>query len=47
MGAFALTIDPPVLLAGLTTGLAVGVVGAIPPAVRCLRLPIASALRSH
>lgn len=47
MGAFALTIDPPVLLAGLITGLAVGVVGAMPPAVRCLRLPIASALRSH
>jgi putative ABC transport system permease protein len=47
MGAFALTIDPPVLLVGLAAGLAVGVVGAIPPAVRCLRLPIAAALRSH
>lgn len=47
MGAFALTIDPPVLLIGLVTGLIVGVVGAIPPAVRCLRLPIAAALRSH
>ncbi len=47
MGAFALTIDPPVLLIGLVTGLIVGLVGAIPPAVRCLRLPIAAALRSH
>ncbi len=47
MGAFALTIDPPVLLIGLATGLAVGLVGAIPPGVRCLRLPIAAALRSH
>lgn len=47
MGAFALTIDPPVLLVGLGAGLAVGVIGAIPPAVRCLRLPIAAALRSH
>lgn len=47
MGAFALTIDPPVLLIGLATGLIVGLVGAIPPAVRCLRLPIAAALRSH
>jgi putative ABC transport system permease protein len=47
MGAFALTIDPPVLLIGLATGLAVGLIGAIPPAVRCLRLPIAAALRSH
>lgn len=47
MGAFALTIDPPVLLAGLLTGLGVGLIGAVPPAIRCLRLPIASALRSH
>lgn len=47
MGAFALTIDPPVLLAGMATGLAVGLIGAIPPAVRCLRLPIAAALRAH
>jgi putative ABC transport system permease protein len=47
MGAFALTIDPPVVLAGLATGLVVGLIGAIPPAVRCLRLPIAAALRSH
>jgi putative ABC transport system permease protein len=47
MGAFALTIDPPVLLVGLAAGLAVGVISAIPPAIRCLRLPIAAALRSH
>lgn len=47
MGAFALTIDPPVVLAGLATGLVIGLIGAIPPAVRCLRLPIAAALRSH
>lgn len=47
MGAFALTIDPPVLLIGLATGLGVGLIGAIPPAVRCLRLPIAAALRAH
>jgi putative ABC transport system permease protein len=47
MGAFALTIDPPVLLTGLAAGLGVGLIGAIPPAVRCLRLPIAAALRSH
>lgn len=46
MGAFALTIDSPVLLIGLATGLGVGLIGAIPPAVRCLRLPIAAALRS-
>lgn len=46
MGAFALTLDAPVMLVGLLGGLVVGVVGAIPPAVRCLRLPITEALKS-
>lgn len=46
MGAFALSLDPPVLLAGVVGGLAVGVIGAIPPAARCLRLPIAEALKA-
>lgn len=46
MGAFALTIDPPVMLTGLLGGLGVGVIGAIPPTMRCLRLPIAEALKS-
>ncbi len=47
MGAFALTIDAPVVLAGILGGLVVGFIGAIPPAVRCLRLPIPEALKSH
>jgi putative ABC transport system permease protein len=47
MGAFALTLDAPVMLAGLLAGLTVGLVGAIPPAIRCLRLPITQALKSH
>ena len=47
MGAFALTLDAPVMLTGLLGGLIVGVVGAIPPAIRCLRLPITEALKSH
>lgn len=47
MGAFAITLDPPVLLTGIAGGLAVGLVGALPPAVRCLRLPITHALKSH
>lgn len=47
MGAFALSIDPPVLLTGLLGGLVVGCIGAIPPAIRCLRLPITEALKSH
>jgi putative ABC transport system permease protein len=46
MGAFALTLDAPAMLAGLLVGLAVGLVGAIPPAIRCLRLPIPEALKS-
>lgn len=46
MGAFALVLDAPVMLAGVGGGLAVGFVGAIPPAVRCLRLPINEALKS-
>ncbi|GJM18967.1 MAG: ABC transporter substrate-binding protein [Phycisphaeraceae bacterium] len=46
MGAFALTIDAPVMLAGILGGLAVGLIGAIPPAIRCLRLPIPEALKS-
>lgn len=47
MGAFAITIDPPVLLIGVLGGLLVGLIGAIPPAVRCLRLPITEALKAH
>ncbi len=47
MGAFAITLDAPVVLAGLLGGLGVGLVGAIPPAVRCLRLPITEALKSY
>jgi len=47
MGAFAMTLDAPVMLAGLLGGLVVGLVGAIPPAIRCLRLPITEALKSY
>lgn len=47
MGAFALTIDPPVMLAGILGGLVVGFVGAVPPTIRCLRLPIAEALKAN
>jgi putative ABC transport system permease protein len=47
MGAFALTLDAPVVMAGIVAGLAVGIIGAMPPAIRCLRLPITEALRAH
>lgn len=46
MGAFAIVIDAPVMFAGLSGGLIVGLVGALPPAVRCLRLPVTEALKS-
>lgn len=47
MGAFAVTLDAPVMLVGVAGGLLVGLVGAIPPSIRCLRLPITEALKSH
>lgn len=47
MGAFTLTVDAPVLLTGVLAGLVVGLIGAIPPTIRCLRLPIAEALKSY
>jgi len=47
MGAFAITLDAPVVLTAILGGLAVGIVGAAPPAIRCLRLPIPQALKSH
>lgn len=46
MGAFAVTIDASVTLIGLLGGLVLGLVGAIPPALRCLRQPIPEALKS-
>ncbi|MBX3363445.1 MAG: ABC transporter permease [Phycisphaeraceae bacterium] len=46
MGAFTLSVDAPTLLLGLLAGLGVGLLGAVPPAVRCLRLPITHALKA-
>lgn len=46
MGAFGLKIDAPVLASGLIAGLLLGVIGAIPPAIRCLRPPIPETLKS-
>jgi putative ABC transport system permease protein len=47
MGAFAITLDAPVMLLGLAGGLLVGLVGALPPAARCLQLPITESLKTH
>jgi putative ABC transport system permease protein len=46
MGAFTLRIDGPALLAGAATGLAIGVLGALPPCWQALRKPIVEALKS-
>jgi len=46
MGAFRLVLTGDVALAGLLTGLLLGIVGAIPPALRCLGSPLPTALRS-
>lgn len=45
-GAFALVVDATVVLIGLGSGVALGLVGALPPAWRCLRMPIPTALKS-
>lgn len=46
MGAFGLRVDAPVLLLGMGAGLGLGVIGSLPPAFRCLRLPIPESLKS-
>ena len=46
MGAFSLRIDSGVVLIGCGVGLALGVFGAIPPAIRALRMPIVDGLKA-
>ncbi len=46
IGIFTLEVTPQVALAGLLAGLGLGLLGALPPAWRCLRPPIPVALRS-
>ena len=46
MGAFALRVDSVALLVGCGTGLLLGVLGAIPPAIKALRLPVAESLKA-
>jgi ABC-type lipoprotein release transport system permease subunit len=46
MGAFTLRIDSVALMIGCGTGLLLGVTGAIPPAVRAMRLPVAEGLKA-
>lgn len=46
MGAFGLRVDATVIAIALLAGVALGVIGAIPPAWRCLRMPVPAALRA-
>jgi putative ABC transport system permease protein len=46
MGVFGLRVDSTVLALGLLAGLVLGILGALPPAWRALRLPIAEALKA-
>ena len=46
MGAFMLRLDGVTLMYGLLTGLAIGVVGSLPPAWRALRMPVVDALKA-
>lgn len=46
MGAFHLRVDPTGLLIGCGVGLAIGLVGALPPAIRAMRMPIAQSLKA-
>jgi putative ABC transport system permease protein len=46
MGAFALRIDNMAILIGCSVGLSLGFLGAIPPAVRALRMPIVDSLKA-
>jgi hypothetical protein len=46
MGAFDLRVDQVTVLIGCGVGLALGVIGAILPAIRVLRLPVVEGLRA-
>jgi hypothetical protein len=46
MGAFSLNIDGVSVLVGCGVGLLLGLFGAIPPAMRALRMPIVNGLKA-
>ena len=45
IGAFTLDVGPGVAITGIVTGLLLGLLGALPPAIRCLKPPLPTALR--
>ena len=46
MGAFPLRIDSVAVLIGCGVGLLLGLFGALPPAIRALRMPVVDGLKS-
>jgi putative ABC transport system permease protein len=46
MGAFTLRVDGVAVFAGLAAGLVIGVVGALPPAVKAMRMPVVDGLKA-
>ncbi len=46
VGTFTLTLSPKVILTGLITGVTLGTLGTLPPAIRCLLPTLPKALRS-
>jgi putative ABC transport system permease protein len=46
MGAFSLRIDEVAVLIGCGVGLLLGILGAIPPAIRALRMPVVDSLKA-
>ena len=47
VGTFTLTMTPSVIITGLITGIALGCIGTLPPAIRCLLPSLPKALRSN
>lgn len=45
IGAFTLEIGPLAAVTGMLTGILLGLLGALPPAIRCLKPPLPTALR--
>ncbi len=45
IGAFSIEIGPAAAISGLLTGVLLGLLGALPPAYRCLKPPLPTALR--
>jgi len=46
MGAFGLILDGPTIFFGIASGLMLGLVGSLPPTLRCLRMSIAQTLKA-